>query len=56
MAWSPESNYLPQAASVSRYVCLEMIQERGFSDDVKAVRVLVQAAPPQRGVRGRRVK
>jgi hypothetical protein len=46
MAWSPASNFLPQAASVSRSVCRAMIKERGFSKAVKAIRVKVSAAKP----------
>lgn len=45
MAWSPDSNYLPQAASVNRHICQQMMQNWGFSRNVKCVRVLVQAAP-----------
>lgn len=46
MAWSPDAGYLPQAASVSRSVCKEMIKARGFSDRVKVVRVRV--SPPRK--------
>lgn len=45
MAWSPLSNYLPQAASVNKRSCEEMMKEWGFSKDVKAVRVRV--SPPR---------
>lgn len=44
MAWSPACNFLPQAASVSRSICREMAQERGFSDAVKVIRVRVSPA------------
>lgn len=42
MAWSPRTNWLPQAASVSRAVCQEMIRERNWSKDVKPRRALVR--------------
>lgn len=41
MAWSPDSNFLPQAASVSRAVCREMINEHNWSPGVRPVRVRV---------------
>jgi hypothetical protein len=43
MAWSPRSNWLPQAASVSKLVCQEMIKERNWASDVKPRRAMVQA-------------
>jgi hypothetical protein len=46
MAWSPASNYLPQAASVDREVCKQMIKEWGWSKDVRPVRV--RLSPPRR--------
>jgi hypothetical protein len=52
MAWSPNSNYLPQAASVDRRVCQEMIRQRGWSRAVKCVRVLVQ--PASKSLAGRK--
>mgnify|MGYP007071635218 FL=1 len=48
MAWSPDSNYLPQAASVSKEVCWEMVRQFNWSDRVKVVRVRVSPPPRKR--------
>lgn len=48
MAWSAESGFLPQAASVDRTVCREMIKQRLYSNRVKAIRVQVRLPPRKR--------